>query len=315
MSKFKSATTIAMSLMMLGMFNPANAQFCNTCSSGTCSPPGVTITGSNQISSGIPVAYGSSLGTSYGYDATYVGGYQPTSSIPMTYDSNTYSMGSSIPMAGSTVVLNSTYASPNFEQYGSSYLPSTAVSNISAPSSYAYESSVAYPTTYAGGISIDSSYVAPSFTDVAPALTDPAPISSDVIQSSVMPTSSYAGTYTSFQPSSSTFQPTTSSSPMTFSGTYASSSSSYSTPVSTLASSYGAGSGMAQQKAYQAANIGLMGHVGGGLDGCKYEGVGWSNVSPDHAISKCCYWGQRPVSQIGVARGQNGMWYACVLYQ
>ena len=75
------------------------------------------------------------------------------------------------------------------------------------------------------------------------------------------------------------------------------------------------GSGLAQQKANQAAQRNLRGHVGGGLGGARYEGVGWSSVSAQQAIQQCCYWGTRPVSQIGVSRGSDGCWYACVLYQ
>jgi hypothetical protein len=74
-------------------------------------------------------------------------------------------------------------------------------------------------------------------------------------------------------------------------------------------------SGLAQMKADQAASAGIRGHIGGGLGGAKYEGVGWSNQSPQAAIQQCCYWGTRPVSQIGVRKGADGCWYACVLYQ
>lgn len=72
--------------------------------------------------------------------------------------------------------------------------------------------------------------------------------------------------------------------------------------------------GLAQSKAVQAAQMGLRGHLGGGLGGAKYEGVGWSNQSPQSAIEHCCYWGTRPTAQIGVSKGQDGCWYACVLY-
>ena len=99
-------------------------------------------------------------------------------------------------------------------------------------------------------------------------------------------------------------------------------STSYSTPtvsrsVSQSSTSFGsnAGSGLAQSKAARAARMGLRGHLGGGLGGAKYEGVGWSNQSAQSAIQSCCYWGNRPVSQIGVARGRDGCWYACVLYR
>jgi hypothetical protein len=72
--------------------------------------------------------------------------------------------------------------------------------------------------------------------------------------------------------------------------------------------------GLAQRKAIQAAQRRLRGHVGGGLGGAKYEGVGWSNVSRQSAIQSCCYWGARPTAQIGCTRGPDGFWYACVLY-
>ena len=72
--------------------------------------------------------------------------------------------------------------------------------------------------------------------------------------------------------------------------------------------------GLAQQKAAQAAQSGVRGHLGGGLGGAKYEGVGWSNHSAQNAINSCCYWGTRPTAQIGVSKGNDGFWYACVLY-
>jgi hypothetical protein len=72
--------------------------------------------------------------------------------------------------------------------------------------------------------------------------------------------------------------------------------------------------GLAQSKAARAAQMGLRGHLGGGLGGAKYEGVGWSNQSPQDAIEHCCYWGTRPTAQIGVSKGRDGCWYACVLY-
>jgi len=76
----------------------------------------------------------------------------------------------------------------------------------------------------------------------------------------------------------------------------------------------GGGSGLAQSKAQRAASMGTKGHVGGGLGGARYEGVGWSTVSAQSAIQSCCYWGRRPVAEVGVARGSDG-WYACVLYR
>ena len=73
--------------------------------------------------------------------------------------------------------------------------------------------------------------------------------------------------------------------------------------------------GFAQRKAQRAAQINLRGHLGGSMGGAAYEGVGWSNVSPQQAIESCCYWGQRTPADIGVARGNDGCWYACVLYR
>ena len=71
---------------------------------------------------------------------------------------------------------------------------------------------------------------------------------------------------------------------------------------------------IAQSKAQQQASEGRCRHVGGSMGSGRYEGVGFSTVSADHAISKCCYWGQRTAIGIGVARGRNG-WYATVLYR
>ena len=71
---------------------------------------------------------------------------------------------------------------------------------------------------------------------------------------------------------------------------------------------------VAQGKAAQQASSGQLRHVGGSMGSGRYEGVGCSTVSPDDAIRKCCYWGQRTPVGIGVARGSNG-WYATVLYR
>ena len=86
------------------------------------------------------------------------------------------------------------------------------------------------------------------------------------------------------------------------------------TYTSSASSSGNVQPGLAQQKAQQAAQGGIQGHLGGGLGGAKYEGVGWSNRSAQNAIQSCCYWGTRPTAQIGVSKGSNGFWYACVLY-
>lgn len=72
--------------------------------------------------------------------------------------------------------------------------------------------------------------------------------------------------------------------------------------------------GLAQAKAEQQAAEGSCRHVGGGMGSGNYEGVGFSTVSAEHAISKCCYWGVLNPIDIGVARGPNGF-HACVIYR
>lgn len=72
--------------------------------------------------------------------------------------------------------------------------------------------------------------------------------------------------------------------------------------------------GLAQSKAERQAAMNRCCHVGGGFGGGRAEGVGFSTVSADHAISKCCFWGKRQALDIGVARGSNG-WYATVIYR
>jgi hypothetical protein len=71
---------------------------------------------------------------------------------------------------------------------------------------------------------------------------------------------------------------------------------------------------IAKQKAAQQASEGRMRHVGGSMGSGRFEGVGFSTVSADDAIRKCCYWGQRTPVGVGVTRGNNG-WYATVLYR
>ncbi len=45
---------------------------------------------------------------------------------------------------------------------------------------------------------------------------------------------------------------------------------------------------IANKKASQQASEGRMRHVGGSLGTGRYEGVGYSTVSADHAIRSCC---------------------------
>jgi hypothetical protein len=72
--------------------------------------------------------------------------------------------------------------------------------------------------------------------------------------------------------------------------------------------------GVAQAKADMQSRQGVMRHVGGSMGAGRYEGVGFSSVSADDAIRRCCYWGQKTPIEIGVSRGANG-WYATVIYQ
>jgi hypothetical protein len=72
------------------------------------------------------------------------------------------------------------------------------------------------------------------------------------------------------------------------------------------------GGGIAQQKAEAQARAGRCFHPGGPIAG-THEGCGFSSVSADDAIRHCCYWGQLPATDIGVARGPGG-WYATVQY-
>ena len=72
--------------------------------------------------------------------------------------------------------------------------------------------------------------------------------------------------------------------------------------------------GLAQQKSNTQASQGKMRHLGGGFGGGRYEGVGFSSVSAQDAIRRCCYWGQKTPIDIGVARGPKG-WYATVIYR
>jgi len=67
----------------------------------------------------------------------------------------------------------------------------------------------------------------------------------------------------------------------------------------------------AQQDAETMARTGVLRHclsAGGAL-----EGIG-RGQSREAAIKNCCFWG-RPVREIGVCRGRNGMYYACVRYR
>jgi hypothetical protein len=213
--------------------------------------------------------------------------YYPASSTPV-YDST--------PVFQDTVVQGTIVNTPTVYPSTSGY--STPATNYSAAGTYASET---YPVNQSYEPSQTQTYTSAT---AHPVYTQPIAQPVYAQPSYSQPTYSQP-TYT--QPSYSQSYPQ---------ATYAQNS--YPQAVST---SYGSGNayastsnGLAQQKAQQAAQGGVRGHLGGGLGNAKYEGVGWSNVSPQHAIQNCCYWGTRPTAEIGVSKGADGCWYACVLY-
>jgi len=70
--------------------------------------------------------------------------------------------------------------------------------------------------------------------------------------------------------------------------------------------------GSAQADADEMARTGVLRHCG--RAGGRREGIGFSTVSPDHAMRNCCFWGKYRPREIGVARGRRG-WYACIRYE
>jgi hypothetical protein len=69
----------------------------------------------------------------------------------------------------------------------------------------------------------------------------------------------------------------------------------------------------AHQKSCAQASTGQMRHVGAVPSGCR-EGVGFSTISPNHALSMCCYSNSGlPIVDQSVVRGANG-WYATKVY-
>jgi len=77
--------------------------------------------------------------------------------------------------------------------------------------------------------------------------------------------------------------------------------------------------GLAEWKSQQQASRGIMKHVGGGFGGGRYEGVGFSTSSADHAIRSCCYYGKRPIRDQSVVYGYNRQfkrwgWFATIIY-
>ena len=68
----------------------------------------------------------------------------------------------------------------------------------------------------------------------------------------------------------------------------------------------------AQQDAEQMARTGILRHCG--RNGGRREGIGFSTVSADDAVKRCCYYGRYRIVERGVARGKFG-WYAVLRYE
>lgn len=70
----------------------------------------------------------------------------------------------------------------------------------------------------------------------------------------------------------------------------------------------------AQEHAEHLAATGTFGHCG--RRGGGFEGIGFDPCSPDAAVRRCCYWGRRPVREIGTAwsPARRG-WVAVVRYE
>ncbi len=78
--------------------------------------------------------------------------------------------------------------------------------------------------------------------------------------------------------------------------------------------SFGCDHCIAKAKSERQASEGRMRHIGGSLGTGRFEGVGFSTTSADHAMRMCCYWGQKTPTGIGVVRGARG-WFATVIYR
>lgn len=94
------------------------------------------------------------------------------------------------------------------------------------------------------------------------------------------------------------------------------------TPVAYSVSNVSAGldlqvevSSSIQQHSLRQATANRMFHSRGpwGL-GIRFEGVGFSTRSAQSALENCCYYGQKPLVEQSVVRGQNG-WYATARFQ
>jgi hypothetical protein len=68
----------------------------------------------------------------------------------------------------------------------------------------------------------------------------------------------------------------------------------------------------AQADAETMARTGRLRHCG--TAGGRREGIGFSTVSADDAVKRCCFYGRYRIVERGVARGPRG-WYAVLRYE
>jgi hypothetical protein len=68
----------------------------------------------------------------------------------------------------------------------------------------------------------------------------------------------------------------------------------------------------AQADAEQMARTGILKHCG--RNGGRREGIGFSTVSADDAVKRCCFYGKYRIVERGVARGPRG-WFAVLRYE
>lgn len=222
--------------------------------------------------------------------SSYTSYSQPAQSYAPVYSGSSYAQ----PVYSQNVYSQPVYTQPVYQQ------------SYSQP---AYQTSPAY---YSGAISN-----APTYPTTYNVVNSSQPVYSNsnyptTYNTTSIPTSTYTSSSTSYTNST----PIYSNSSLGTYATYRSAAAATTTlPQYTTTAARSSGtSGLAQSKAQRMAQMNLRGHLGGGFGGARYEGVGWSNVSPQAAIERCCYWGQRAPAQIGVSKGNDGCWYACVLY-
>ena len=77
--------------------------------------------------------------------------------------------------------------------------------------------------------------------------------------------------------------------------------------------------GVAAAKTSQQVAQGVLRHVGGSMGGGRYEGVGFSTSSPEAALRKCCFYGQRQMIDHSIQYGFNRKygvygWFATAIY-